>query len=159
MKKQTFLASFIILVAVVIQSVPAETLFLHVNDKMIVNSLDILDPVRDGILDGLFENGHIAFDSGPREETDNVSVLVGIARNGGAQYLVVVTLSDEIELSAGFSVFESAYGRSLFDGVVRADGVDKEKHSMDNSLVFKLGQEISAQIHQYFTSFQKNSNL
>ena len=153
----------VVLAAGSVLTASSETVFFHVEDEMSIHSRDILEPVREGMLDGFFENGHIAFDSGPQEESNNVTMLVRSARQGGAKYLVYVTLSggvdDRIDLSATFSVFESTYGSELFEGIVQTKNIVKNEQIKDNLLVFEFGQEISFHVHQYFASSQNNSNF
>lgn len=157
--------------AIVLMAIPhvtsAETLFVHVKHASNSYGNEITISVLEGMLDGFFENGHIAFDSGAGLESDSTPALVRIARFGGAQYLVVVTVTgqmpqtaesqSEIAASALYEVFEAAYGRRVFDGEADTGVAEGEQRSKEQTVFFSLGQELSLRIHRHFTSIAVQS--
>ena len=145
--------SFVFLMVFICNTVCPETFFLHV-DKTI-NGVKTDKPVhiKDGMLDGFFDLGHIVFDSGPKNNGETLPDLLRIAFNGGAQYLVFTNVlstvleidadTQRIEFSAFYRIFDASTGLPLAEGETETDNKGQEKEVNPYDIEFLFGVDVS----------------
>jgi hypothetical protein len=86
----------------------AETFYVHLEEARDANNSLYDLPVREGLFNGLFELDHVVFDNagalngaevpaaGPRSQAA-LNALIDEAANGGASYLLTVTITSQSE--------------------------------------------------------------
>ncbi|MBN2444161.1 MAG: hypothetical protein JXJ04_22550 [Spirochaetales bacterium] len=126
--------------------------------------------VKEGILDGLFDAGHIVFDDMSDSSqpdllgTDTIDTLITTARKGGAYYLVgariishVLSGSDknQIESTATYYLYDVYSGKLIKEGMTKVDNRTNSITLSKQLLWFRLGHYISDEISQAYEKKQK----
>lgn len=129
--------------------------------------------VKEGILDGLFEAGHIVFDdisgsdNGNRLSKTHIDQLIMEARKGGAYYLVgaqIITSlkslenkTEYIESMAYYYLYDVSTGKLIQTGNTKMTNFNKEDLLNKEALWFQLGLYISGEITHFYEKRETKS--
>jgi hypothetical protein len=153
----------------------AETFYIYtceiINGELAVYPL----MVKEGVLDALFETGHIAFDDGANnceislENVAQMNKLYQIAMEGGARFVVAVFAKSQKELlpnklervssTAKYYLFDLKSMECVGQGEDTSSNVDKEATIKGDQVLFSLGQAISGRIERLFASFEVQGSV
>ncbi|MBN1412877.1 MAG: hypothetical protein JW969_18700 [Spirochaetales bacterium] len=161
----------VLLLIIYIFSFPlfADTFFVFSCEK-INGELDTYPyMVKEGILDNLFEEGHIIFDDGVNncelsiENRDEMDKIFKTAVSGGARYIIVLFADTKREkLANKLERYESRCEYYLFDiktrncigkGDLGSDNIGKEENIKGDTLLFTLGGDIAGKISLLYSSY------
>jgi hypothetical protein len=116
-------------------------------------------PVTEGIFDGLFDSGHIAFNTRDGAALPSTAELLAIARAGGAGYVLEADIaytrtpiaggSPRVSATAAFTLIETRQGSTADSGTLSADNRGREKVTDLKKLGFELGRSIVRDITSY----------
>jgi hypothetical protein len=130
-----------------------ETLLLCVTETVDGNPSPTPLPASEGIWDGLFERGHIIFNTEEGKPPLPLSTLVELAVSGGARYILTARVAfertprdagpAEISARAGYSLYSAKTGGVVGEGTVTDDNKGREKKVDLANLGFELGNLIA----------------
>jgi hypothetical protein len=146
--------------------VQAETFFIYSYELCNGEKVPLEYRVKEGVLEGLFDTGHIVFDdvTDTNEEDllqDGVrDLLFHMARKGGAFYLVGIKVSTDvsegeggkayIKVTAQYFLFDLYTDRLINSGDLAFDNREREDTICKEELWSELGHSISEAIHSYY---------
>jgi hypothetical protein len=133
-----------------------ETLLLCVTETVDGNPSPPPLPASEGIWDGLFESGHIIFDTEEGKPPLPLSTLVELAVSGGARYILAARVAfvrtprdagpAEISARAGYSLYTAKTGGVVGEGTITDDNRGREKKVDLAKLGFELGNHIADKV-------------
>jgi hypothetical protein len=149
---------FCLLFVIALFSVPAETIFVYIEkgdipaNNLTKDSAFLINRVEDGIVDTLFENGHIVFsnNSGENQITD-FEVLNQIAKSGGAAILISASVNlkitgDAMIISGEYRVYNLFTDKIIYrNSYAFNNAVQKNSFGIEEKL-FLAGQSVGKQI-------------
>ena len=148
----------LIMIMAIITNLYSETIYIYVEETYNNEEPSISSPAKDGLLDGLFELGHIVFDDVQGEgeiNWDNAVFdgLVGKALYGGARFLFLVNIASygevnddnmiSLELAAEYYCIDLRIVKIIARGSLNLDNFYKENEISREELGFSLGNELS----------------
>jgi hypothetical protein len=173
--KRIFLASVLACISVVFApNLCGETFFVY-GCEMINGEL-AQSPylVKEGVLDGLFETGHIVFDDGVNnceismENTEQMNKLYKIAMDGGARYVIAIFSNaqkqvlpnklDRVSCTVKYFIFDSKHMECIGQGEDGSDNTAKEAQIKGTEVLFSLGQSIAGKLESLFNSYTDRQN-
>ncbi|MCW8966842.1 MAG: hypothetical protein OQK82_09195 [Candidatus Pacearchaeota archaeon] len=147
-----------------------ETIYIYTYEVCSDEPVPTEFQVKEGILDGLFDAGHIVFDDISDSSHpdllagDTIDTLLTTARKGGAYYLLGARIishvlsetdKDQIESTASYYLYDVYSGKLLKEGITKVDNV-KNKNKLSKQLLwFQLGHYISDEISRVYENKQK----
>jgi hypothetical protein len=133
-----------------------DTLLLCVTETVDGSPSPLPRPASEGIWDGLFEKGHVVFDTAEGNPPPPLPTLVGLAVSGGAGYIVDARVAfvrtpredgpEEISAKASYSLFTAKTGRPVGAGTVARDNKGREKEVNLAALGFELGNLVADKV-------------
>ena len=151
-----------------------ETIFLCARDESRIVESGNPSAVVEGLLESLFEIGHIVFDfqGGNIWDGGGLKPMIRLAAEGGARYLVAVTVRsryesisaaeqklDRVSSSAHYQCYDVRTGLLLGDGHLEENNEGREKEFNENSVGFRLGEGISVEVDRICRRIEKKSSL
>lgn len=140
----------------------AGTFYLYIEERCNGEQGYFLTGVRFGLIDTLFEQGHIVFDNALDPGTDSRLTSEGIrpvfaaAWEGGAEYIVVVAVistvekttarADRIAGSCVFRLYDVENGTLLGKGAFALDNAGREHEFEKDALGFEIGRRAACLI-------------
>ena len=156
---------------------PAATVMVYVEEVGEGASTQDPRPVRDGLLGGLFDRGHIVFDVGETKadgvdwETGESSTLTAIAVEGGAELLVLarseIRLTRRegsrplVEVSLTYHVVDLSdpSARGVASGLLSSSNRGKEDEADASAVARGIGTELAAAVHAAWVTAGKNRKV
>ncbi|MBN1699121.1 MAG: hypothetical protein JW881_16500 [Spirochaetales bacterium] len=155
---------FVILFAVS-QAACAETFFIYSHEVYNGESIPFEFRVKEGVMEGLFDAGHIVFDDVSESEEDLLAEgmmdgLFQTALRGGARYLVGIHVRTEtaagegeapgISVQARYFLFDLRTAGLMDSGDLSIDSSGREDAAGKEMLWMECGRAVSEKIHDYF---------
>jgi hypothetical protein len=125
--------------------------------------------VKEGVLDGLFETGHIIFDDGVNnceislENISQMNRLYKVAMDGGARYLIAIFAKSNKEIlpnkrervssTVKYYLFDAKTMECIGQGEDFSSNQDKEAEIKGNDVLFSLGQTVAGKVDSLFAAY------
>jgi hypothetical protein len=148
-----------------------ETFFIVTDETFEGNPVPLGDQAREGILDSLFETGHIVLDDPDASLPDDILSeqsargLLDRAAAFDMPFLVIVRVSSKktdpakagelITAVAGFAIYDVFAKKLVGRGELRADNNGKNKFETHAKFWFYLGGEIAIKIGSIYDEYMK----
>jgi hypothetical protein len=158
-------AVFLTVLAAAVASAPvvAETVLIYLAPaEATAPSLDasrgIDRALEAGVMERLFDEGHIVFDAGGRRESGagisaHLPRSLLMARNGGADFVLLIALAYDAGEEDSVHIREARYGfyriggnQAIRKGVVRAADVASGRERSDTGASAAVGRAIAAEL-------------
>ncbi len=148
----------LIMIIIIITNLYSENIYIYVEETYNNEEPSISSPAKNGLLDGLFELGHIVFDDIQGEgeinwDNEVFDGLVGKAAYGGARFLFVVKIATygevnddnmmSMESIAEYYYIDVRIVQIIAHGSINMDNFYKENEINREELGFSLGSELS----------------
>lgn len=153
------------LLCVILFSGYSETIYVYTYELCNNEPVPIDIQAKEGILDGLFDAGHIVFDDIHDSQHENllakgkIATLINHAKKGGAYYLVCAliittvkpnpTENEYIESHALYYLYDVLTGNLLKEGNTTVNNRENKTIMNKKNLWFQLGLYISKEISQF----------
>ena len=123
-----------------------ETIYVYTHEMCDEEPVPYDYQVKEGLLDGLFEAGHIVFDDVNDSflpdliTTENIDTLIITARTSGAYYLLAVRIVSHMQDDTNPKIIESTAVYYLYDVMTR-EIVKQGNTTIDNAGDMGLGKK------------------
>ena len=144
----------------------SETIYIYTFELCNEEPVPAEIQVKEGILEGLFEAGHIVFDDmtdtakGNLLSNENIDKLLFNVKKGGAYYLVGVQVlssaraddnkAEYIESTAFYYLYDVYDGKLINEGKTKINNTENNARLSKEILWFKLGKFISEEVSRFY---------
>ena len=151
-----FSAIILFLLLILPSAADAETFAVYTEESLNDETVPLPLPVKEGILDSLFEMEHIAFDLGPPDlkvdwQQPDFSMIISLAVQWGASYLILsraqTAMGEEtepmVQSDVKYYIIEVCSGKLIDQDQLSGNNSGREAELDYQALCYNLGSELA----------------
>lgn len=154
----------VIFMCLTLASVSGDVFFLFSSEKCNDLTVPVDSSAKEGIMEGMFESGHIIFDDVSGKETSK-DELIRMAWKYGAKYLIAVYVDSieterenkpaKLSVKANYYLYDAKTNELVGDGELNLEEDNQEEAVNKAKVWFDLGISISGAIEGIYNEKQK----